>query len=70
MGCAKRRFNLDLNLKPCTSTGTSTQPLALQNYPGGFAGYLGEPSQAAAGGRPLAVAAEVGRGGGEGGHTP
>ena len=30
-------------------------------------GYLGEPSQVAAGGRPLAVAAEVGRGGGEGG---
>ena len=36
-------------------------------YPGGFAGYLGEPSQAAAGGRPLAVVAEVGREGGEGG---
>ena len=32
--------------------------------PGGVAGYLGEPSQAAAGGRPLAVAAEVGREGG------
>ena len=30
-------------------------------------GYLGEPSQVAAGGRPLAVAAEVGREGGEGG---
>ena len=30
-------------------------------YPGGFVGYLGEPSQVAAGGRPLAVAAEVGR---------
>ena len=29
--------------------------------PGGVAGYLGEPSQAAARGRPLAVAAEVGR---------
>ena len=24
-------------------------------YPGGFVGYLGEPSQVAAGGRPLAV---------------
>jgi hypothetical protein len=36
-------------------------------YPGGFVGYLGEPSQVAAGGRPLAVAAEVGREGGEGG---
>jgi hypothetical protein len=33
----------------------------------GFAGYAGEPSQAAAEGRPLAVAAEVGREGGEGG---
>ena len=32
-----------------------------------FVGYLGEPSQVAAGGRPLAVAAEVGREGGEGG---
>ena len=30
-------------------------------------GYLGELSQVAAGGRPLAVAAEVGREGGEGG---
>ena len=29
--------------------------------------YFGEPSQVAAGGRPLAVAAEVGREGGEGG---
>jgi hypothetical protein len=36
-------------------------------YPGGFVGYLGEPSQVAAGGRPLAVAVEVGREGGEGG---
>ena len=36
-------------------------------YPGGFVGYLGEPTQVAAGGRPLAVAAEVGREGGEGG---
>ena len=30
-------------------------------------GHLGEPSQVAAGGRPLAAAAEVGREGGEGG---
>ena len=36
-------------------------------YPGGVVGYLGEPSQVAAGGRPLTVAAEVGREGGEGG---
>ena len=36
-------------------------------YPGGFVEYLGEPSQVAAEGRPLTVAAEVGREGGESG---
>ena len=46
------------------SASVSTAPGA---YPGGFAGYHGDTSQAAAGGRPLAVAAEVGREGGEGG---
>ena len=59
---ARRRGPERAEIRPVREYGPrrSVELVGRCAYPGGFVGYLGEPSQVAAGGRPLAVA-EVGR---------